>query len=226
MNELAVAIVIILFPGILATIISDKVTVHNTRWDSFKFGMYSFVLGASCYILLQIVTYSFDLIFSMFIGFNHIEWSHLEVWSIITNTETKIKLLELFQAILLALPVAFFASYLINHKIFNKLSKKLHISNKYGDENLFSYYLTSNDIDWVYVRDIENNLTYQGRVDSYSENDKIQEIVLYNVTVFSYDESDELYSLPSIYLCKSMGKFIIESVPIEFLEEDDEKATN
>ena len=116
----------------------------------------------------------------------------------------------------------------INYKVFNKLAQKINVSSKYGDENLYSYYLNAKEIDWVYVRDIENNLTYQGRIESYAENDHMQEMVLYDVTVFRYQDSVQLYSVPTIYLNKEMGKFIIEAIPKELLgeENDNQKAVN
>ncbi len=226
MNKLAIATVIILFPGIIAAIICDKITVHNTKWGSFKYGMYSFVLGISCYVSLQLLAFTKDLMDAIVPTYSHLKWTQLEVWNIIKKDDVDIIFSEVLLATLLSVPIALLATYLINHKIFNKLATSCGVSRKYGDENLFSYYLTSDDIDWVYVRDIPNRLTYQGRINSYSENDNIQEIVLYDVTVYSYEESDELYSLPSIYLCKRMGKFIIESIPDERLEEYNEEETN
>jgi len=223
MNQLAIAVAIIMFPGIIAAVICDKVIVHQPKWDHFKFGIYSFVLGVTCYISLQILGYYFDFLFSKYFIINKITWSNLKVWDIISDGNSKIRVLEVFQATMLAIPVAYFASSVVNFKFFNKISQSLRISNKYGDENLFSFYLTSKEIDWVYVRDIKNNLTYQGQVVSYSENASIQEIVLSNVTVYSYKDSEEYYSVPSLYLCKNMGTFIIESIPSELLEGKNEQ---
>lgn len=142
-----------------------------------------------------------------------IEWSNLNVWSIIEDSNAKPDLLEIFQSTLFAFPVSFITSFLINHKIFNKFAKLLKVSNKYGDENLFSYYLNAREIDWIYVRDPDNNLTYQGRIVSNSENDHIQELVLSEVTVYRYVDSAFLYSVPTVYLTKAMGQFIIEAIP-------------
>lgn len=223
MNQLAIAVAIIMFPGIIAAVICDKIIVHQPKWDHFKFGIYSFVLGVTCYISLQSLGYILDFIFSEYFIINKISWSNLKVWDIISDGNSKIRVLEVFQATMLAIPVAYFSSAVVNFKIFNKISQRLLISNKYGDENLFSFYLTAKEINWVYVRDIKNNLTYQGQVVSYSENASIQEIVLSNVTVYSYKDSEEYYSVPSLYLCKNMGSFIIESIPSELLEAENEQ---
>jgi hypothetical protein len=225
MNQLAIAVAIIMFPGVIAAVICDKIIVHQPKWNHFKFGIYSFILGVTCYISLQGLNFILDFIFSKYFCFPKVVWSQLEIWGFISDSKTKLKILEVFQATLLAIPIAYFASWVVNFKIFNKISQRLYISNKYGDENLFSFYLNAKEVGWVYIRDIENNLTYQGQVVSYSENDKIQEIVLSNVTVFSYSESEEYYSVPSIYLCKNMGSFIIETIPLELLEEENEQQT-
>ena len=141
----------------------------------------------------------------------------LDVWSLVTDGRMRIDLLEVFAATVLSVPVAFVGAFLINYKIFHKLAQKLRISQKYGDENLYSYYLNAKEIDWVYVRDFERKLTYQGRVVSFSENEKIQELVLSDVTVYAYDDSTEYYSVPNIYLCREMGRFVIEAIPAEYM---------
>jgi len=219
MNQFVVSLIVIFVPGIIAAVISDKITVHS-KWNSFKFSLYALVLGLISYTFLQIIFYAIDIIKSF--SFNVSSWSHLAVWNRAVSDAFMIPHKEVVLATLLSIPVAFFASFLINYKVFNKLANKFNISSKFGDENLYSYYLNTDEMDWVYVRDIENNLTYQGRVNSYSENDRMQELVLYEVTVFRYEDSAQLYSIPAVYLTKENGKFIIESIPKKFLGENHE----
>jgi len=214
LNQLVVTLILILMPGIVAAIISDKLTNHS-RWGSFKFSLYSLTLGVGCYALLQVATYLVDIASGFSI--ESVNWTNLEIWNSALNGGSNIAAWEICAAALLALPVAFFASWLINFKFFNKLAQKLGVSNKFGDENLYSYYLNAQEIDWVYVRDVENNLTYQGRVVSHSENDNVQEIVLSEVSVFRYEDSAPLYEVPTIYLSREVGKLVIEAIPGEFL---------
>ncbi len=73
----------------------------------------------------------------------------------------------------------------------NKNNMKLNrffASAKNGSENLFSNFLSQPDTSWVYVRDIENNLIYEGVVLSYSENDTIQEVLLSDVRIFHSED--------------------------------------
>lgn len=123
----------------------------------------------------------------------------------------------------MAVPVAFISSLLVNHKIFHKLASKIGVSRKYGDENLFTFYLNSKELHWVYVRDFERKLTYQGRIFSFSENDTCHEIVLADVTVFGYEDSEEYYSVPTLYLCRARGSLVIEQISPSLLEPHDAK---
>jgi len=217
MNELGMLIAIILFPGLIATIICDKITVHFKAWGPFKYAINTFVLGVSSYALLQVFSFIAGL-FPAQIEFLPELAGQLDVWTIAKDADTPIELIEVFAAAVVAIPVAFIAAWTTNYKAFNKLADFLGVSRKYGDENLFSFFLNSDDIDWVYVRDFERDLTYEGRVHSYSETDHLQEILLYDVTVYGYEEP---YTAPMVYLCREMGVFVIESIPADTLEYSD-----
>ncbi len=94
----------------------------------------------------------------------------------------------------------------------------MRVTLKYGDENLYSYYLNLKEVEWVWVRDPINDLTYQGKVSQFSENKSIQELVLSDVSVYSYLNSKLQYEVPSLYLTKKHGEMIIEAVPSERME--------
>jgi hypothetical protein len=226
MNELAIAIGVILFPGLITAVICDKITVHSPKWGSFKYSVYSFIFGVSCYVELQVFAYLWNLVAAHAFPTLLLVSPTLDVWTIATTQKASIDPSEVLWATILSPSVAAVAALAVNHKFINRMAQKLRISSKYGDENLFSFFLNAQNIDWVYVRDILNKLTYQGRVVSFSEADDMQELVLSEVTVFSYETSDELYSIPLLYLSKARGAFIIEAVPPELLEEKDGKETN
>jgi len=210
MNELVLTLIVILIPGIVAAIVSDKLTNHS-KWNSFKFCLYAFILGVVSYAFLQIISYIITTIENITI--KEFEFSHLGIWDCLFNNSKDIDAIEICLATLIAIPVAYFVSTLVNRKVFNKVAQKIGVTTKYGDENLYSFYLNAKEIDWIYVRDPENNLTYQGRIIQHSENDDIQEIVLSEVSIYRYEDSEFLYSVPTIYLSKTVGKFIIEAIP-------------
>jgi hypothetical protein len=224
MNDLLVVIGVILFPGIVATIITDKIIVHMKSWGSLEYALYSFILGVFAYFFLQC--------FSWLQGMLPQSWQFisslkgpLDVWNIIADSKSRIDLSEVVGATLLAIPLAFGTAFLVNHKIFYRIASRLGVSSKYGDENLFSFYLNAQEIDWIYARDIERKLTYQGRVYSFSETENDQELVLTDVTVFGYEDSDEYYSVPTLYLCRTRGSLVIEAIPQALLERTDGEET-
>ncbi|SRR6266571_7119671 len=220
MNQLVVTIIIILLPGITATVVCDQLIVHS-KWDSFKFGLYSLVLGVLTYALLQLFFYVGDIFRdSTIVGAS---WSQLKIWRSVASEKPEIPGTEVVLAVVLSAPVAFFISWLVKYKLINKFAQRIGVSLKFGDENLYSYYLNAEEIDWIYVRDPIANLTYQGKVQLFSENDAIQELVLSEVTVFRYEDSEELYSVPTIYLAKETGKFIIEAIPNALLGDRNDK---
>jgi hypothetical protein len=147
----------------------------------------------------------------------------LTTWTIIDATLPSIPLKEVFFASIISPLIAFSASAIINFKLLNKLAQILKVSFKFGDENLFSFFLNSEEVDWVYVRDREGELTYLGRVISYSECDSIQEIVLSDVSVYEYETSKHVYDLSLIYLSKQLGSFVIEVPNLEKRESDGKK---
>jgi hypothetical protein len=210
MNSLAISISIILLPGLIASVICDKITVRSTRWDAFKYSIYSFLFGVLSYGLLELISHGWQLKSIIFAEEPIFEFSSLKIWSIIQDEKNCIKLSEVFGATLLAPIVALISSTFVNYKVINRIAKKVKVTQKYGDENLFSFFLNAKEVDWVYVRDSETKLTYFGRVVSHSECDSIQEIVLSEVTVHDYETSEELYSAPIIYLSKKLGSLVIE----------------
>ncbi|MDP9504562.1 hypothetical protein [Pseudomonas protegens] len=208
MDQLVVTLIVILLPGIIAAIVFDKITSH-TKWGSFKFVLYALVLGVVCYSCLQVLCWLGDILKAIT---GPLEWSTLAIWNSALSAAVSLKASEIFGAVLFSGPVAFLASYLVSHKTFNKLAGWLGVSYKFGDENLFSYFMNGQDVEWVYIRDREAELTYEGLVISFAENGTCHEVVLGDVKVYRYQTSEFLYSVDTIYLCKVFGSLVVESV--------------
>ena len=210
MNELAVSVGVILFPGLIASIICDKIASHSPKWRVFKYVVYSFVFGVICYATLEFLSDFLHVAGKFLWNVQAPPPVPLHVWSIATAQKADINLFEVAIATLMAPFVAVAAVLTNNYKILNSIAQRAKISYKFGDENLFSYYLNRDDISWVWIRDKSADLSYAGKVISWSETDHIQEVVLSNVVVYRYSDSEELYSLPSVYLARPTGTFVIE----------------
>lgn len=209
MSQLVVTLIVIMLPGIIAAIISDKITFH-AKWDSFKFGLYSLVLGVLSYVGLQAFQLVVDLVRAEGIP---TQWSWLGIWQAALKAETGVNASEVFWATAFAFPVALVSSFCINYKVFNRVARRLGVSTKFGDENLFSYFMGGKDVDWIYIRDKPDDLTYEGQVISFAENPSCHEVVLADVKVYRYSDSEFLYEVPFVYLCKPFGSIVIELIP-------------
>jgi hypothetical protein len=206
-SELTLKLIIILVPGALGTLIMSKLTIRKD-FSPFNFILNSILLGLFSYLLVQLTLNCIYFINNSF-SCSKRTYDDLQIWSSISDSKL-IPYKEVLWASLGGIILGFIASYLDTYKLINKLAKKLKISYKYGDENLFSYFLNADETQVVYVRDKKNNLSYRGYVKVYSETDTISEIVLSNVTVYRYEDSVELYEIDQVYLSFGKTDVIIE----------------
>jgi hypothetical protein len=206
---------IIFFPGILATIICDKITTHVTKWGAFKYTLYSFFFGVSSYIFEQIIyfvlpqlsTYSQSKIEREISTSNILPLIHY----VINNYNIpQTVIANIIIAVTLSPIVAIIFSFVFNKKIVNIMAMKFKVSEKYGDESLYYLFSSQKNLKYVVISEKDKNLTYQGKLSAVSITDYIQEIILIDVKVYNYETSDLVYSSPSIYLSKPPGGFTIE----------------
>ncbi len=208
MTELTLKLIIILIPGAICSIILEKLTIHKPL-TPFKFIVNSIMLGAIVYLLIQVyyyIPYSIDS-FKCKVGADlHV----LKVWENMSDTKV-IPYNEIILATFLAIFLGYFGAWIDRKKVIYNIAKRLGASLKYGDENLYTYFLNADEIEEVYIRDIPNNLTYHGVVVAYSETDEIKEIVLSDVTVYRYKDSVKLYDIDKVYLSRPKDDLIIEN---------------
>ena len=223
MNELTTAIALLMLPGIVSVTICDRIAFHS-EWSPLKFGIYIFLLGILSYTAMQVLVYVYD-IFGWLITRN-LQWYHLDVWKQLSDKRSADNITEIFWSVIISIPVAFAVTGIVNYKVLNRIGQWMRVTFKYGDENLYSYYLNLKEVEWVWVRDPTNDLTYQGKVSQFSENKSIQELVLSDVSVYSYLDSKLQYEVPSLYLTKKHGEMIIEAVPSERMENNDGQKKN
>lgn len=198
LSALALKLILILIPGGLATLILEKLTTY-LKWESFKFIINSILLGGLSYLLSDLIFYIFydDDIQNFWLTFTS---NNIPFWEIIRATGVSIF-------------VGFLAAWIENKKLISRFARKFKIADKYGEENLYSYFLNDKTVTEVYVRDIVNNLSFHGEVDSFSENEQISEISLRYVKVYRYDDSAFLYEMPKVFLSRPKNAIFIE-VPI------------
>lgn len=195
-SEFTLKLIILLIPGAIASVIFEKLTIHR-KWTAFQFVSNSILFGGTSYLLAQ-----------LFFNICGQDQALTNFWRNLSSKE--IPFSAILKAIIASVIIGFACSALDHYKVLNNLAKKLRITNKYGDENLYSYFLNAKNVNEVYLRDIKNNITYHGMIDSYSETSEFKEIVLREVKVYNYETSDFAYEVDKIYLSRPKDDIIIE----------------
>lgn len=202
-SGLAVKLIILLTPGFVSFFIYKRLTSRPNKRSDLMFISISIFLGILCYTCLQLVCSvcgKEDLKTFEIISFETTE----------NGTPWGIPYMEVLYASFFGVLLAYIFSFIDTNNFINRIGIYLKCTTKSSDEMLYSIYLSKKEIDWVYIRDIKNSLTYWGKVFSISEKENSKEIVLEDVTVFTYPDSVKLYEVPSIYLNFGNENVIIE----------------
>jgi len=194
-------------------LIFGKLILHK-EWSSFRFVLYSIMFGIVSYLILQLIINGINVTIRD-------KLPELTIWSNLSDASS-IPYKEVGFASIISIILAFAASMIENRKVINRVAGFLGISGKFGDENLFSMFLNSKNVQYIYLRDIKNQLTYHGWVKSFSENENISEIRLCDVAVYNYSDSDFLYEVGEVYLSLNKQEIIIE---LANLEDDGQETT-
>ncbi len=208
-SQLTIKLIILLIPGGIGAIILERLTVHKP-WTSFRFILNAIIIGIFSYLILQIIVLIIYCT-GFCIKLNMKSYSKdLTIWDNL-NENSAISYFEVIYSSGIGVLLGLLLTKADTKKWLNNFSRKHDISSKYGDENLYSYFLNSKEINYVYIRYIKHNITYLVNVISFSETDEFKELVLSNVSVYSYDKSELLYEIGKIYLSLPKDDIIIES---------------
>lgn len=195
-------IILIFIPGVISFIIIDKLTMHK-EIKLYQMLIYSLILGFTCYILYFLILQIINI-------FRKVDFIFL-FWDALISNKVTLNPKEISFVTLLSIPLGFFISFGINYKIVYKIAHKLKISNKFGDIDVWSYIMNSDDTSWVIIRDIENDLIYEGWIEAFSDGPEERELLLSDVQVYRNSEVGKLYDVPKLYISQKR-----ENINLEF----------
>jgi hypothetical protein len=162
-SALTLKLIFLLTPGAVAAIIYKRLTIRPKEGSDFMFVINSILFGMFSYVLLQLTIFGCMCFCNHFKDAEHYDYSLLKVFGKLSDS-TVIPYTEIIDGTFFAIILGLVITWIDDKSYLYKLAKKLKISSKYGEENLYSYFLNSPEIDWVYIRDIKNSLTYKGGV--------------------------------------------------------------
>lgn len=213
LTELFIRLLFIFFPGIIGIFIISNLTTHH-KWDFKFFLLYSYLLGMLSYFFLYIIVFISSKI-ALFFNSEYIP--EVKFFNILNDTSNTLKtdFSEVFFSTIISLLLGFILSAIINHKIIHKFARKTHISKKSGARDVWDYVFSSTDILWINIRDIKNDIMYQGWVEAYSDTHSYNELFLKDVKVYKSTTSEYMYELPGLYITGKNNSLLIEFCQFE-----------
>lgn len=220
-NIFLLKILFLFFPGIIAFFVIELLTEVKAR-NSLHHILYIFVLGLVSYSLSEIIYKIINLI-TNFIHFNFA--TKLFSFNInLTSINIKgdfIKCLFSENAIpnlwniifttLIALAIGMLITFIIQNGIIHKWAQKWNISRKFSDTTVWGYIFNSKDLSqWITVRDIKNDLVYQGWLSVFSAENKNNELFMTDVNVYKNSTGKELYKTYGLYITRKEDDLTIE----------------
>jgi hypothetical protein len=124
--------------------------------------------------------------------------------------QTAIDYLEIGYATILSIIVGLVSGIFYNRKIVFKVARFFRITKHYGDDDVWSYVMNSDDVKWLFVRDHKVGLVYYGALSVFSESDDKRELLLDDVDVFSNADGKKLYHIDSLYICRDDNELTLE----------------
>jgi hypothetical protein len=205
LSEFTLRIILIFLPGLIALIIVEQLIVHK-EIKPYRFFIDSLILGFFCYLIYYPISQVpfFDLNFYFIRS--------------LSDNNFPLDFIEILIATFLSIPLGFIISLFINRKILHRFAQKLKITKKFGELDVWSYIMNSEIPEWVLIRDIENDLMYQGWIQACSDPPEKDELFLRDVKVFTNSTAQELYSVPGLYFPRKRENITIEFPGMQFSE--------
>lgn len=209
LSEFTFRIILIFVPGLISFLIIDKLTIHK-EFKIHQIIISSLILGFLCYfsyyLMLQVVKIVLKI---------NIKFSFLQV---LVDRNSTINLKEIVFVTIISIPIGFLSTFLLNYKVIVRIAHRLKISNKFGDIDVWSYIMNSKMPEWVIIRDIENDLMYEGWIEAFSDSTGVDELFLRDVKVYKNSTAEECYEIPGLYLPRKRENLIIEFPLLKFSE--------
>lgn len=206
LSELTLRLLLIFFPGMIAVQIVSSLT-NNGKRDFKFFLLYSYLLGLFSYFILKLIV-DLNNWFVKLRGL-HPTWK-VDFFTYLTDGKSSIIFTEIFWSTIVSILLGFLAAAIINHKLLNRLARRLKITRRFAERDVWGYLFESPDVEWIVVRDIQNDLIYDGWVEAFSDTYERNELFLRDVIVYRNSTANELYRLSGLYITRKNNELVIE----------------
>lgn len=191
---LTIRLVLLFIPGVVGTIINDML-VDVSKKSSSEFITSTILYGVFSYSILYLLQDSCTL------------------FDFISQNGWKFNPEELFFATGIAITVSIIVSLIDNKGCIYKFARWIGLTRKFGEETVFLSMLGETEVlkSYVTVRDIKNNLMYQGIVEKFANRDNNYELYLVDVVVYNNKTTQEYYRVDKLYIKSDFKDFTLET---------------
>lgn len=198
---LIVQIAILLLPGIIWARLDAKYAMKASPSDA-EFVVRSMMFGLASYAVTFLLYGAFGKQF-IFINFEDASTKY------VVNKDV---VYEILVAMGVGIVLSVLWIYAATYKLLTRFLQTIRATKTYGDEDVWDYTFNSPlaAVEYVHFRDMENKVIYAGWVSTFSESEKLRELVLRDVQVYNFD-GDLQFEVPLIYLARKP-----ENIHIEF----------
>ena len=208
-SELTIRLLLLFFPGIVCAFLVDTLTVHRPR-EPFFFILRAFLFGLGSYFAY----WGCLKLFSLACGRPTAGVIFLHA---LTQKDAHISFREIVYATALAVILASVLTACSKFKLLHNTARRLKLTNKFGELDVWGFFFNAREIEWVTVRDHKNDLIYEGFVNAFSDDSRHAEVMLQHVSVYKNSTGEALYHVGAVYLSMKRDDICIEvrNLPID-----------
>lgn len=214
-TELVWKLFLLLVPGVVASLMLDQIANRNKQ-PVFRFIVESALFGIAAFLIMEFFYSLYNLSLACFSPDKKFEFGlNLLIWDSLFNDALVVNKVELLISYLLSIPLGVVFGIIYSKRLVNKVFKRLNITNRYGDDDVWSHFLNLPSTDYIIVRDRQTSLSYYGLLHSFSDSKEKREILLYNVDVYSTDAWTFQHSSEYVFLELDKSNYSIEIPKVE-----------
>ena len=201
LDQVTLQLLLIFFPGVLCAYIVDTFT-GQPKASQFRFILNTFLFGVASYFLYTLAL--------LLCGTPLSEFRYI---ASLSGAAVDAELIyEIASVCCIAVLLGLASVAISTHQLHYLLLWKLRITKRFGEEDVWSFFFNMPSTRWVSVRDLKNNLVYQGLVAAFSERYTDSELLLEQVSVYEWDTGVHLYDVEMQYLSLEKGSIAIDAV--------------
>jgi hypothetical protein len=202
-TEFAFKLLILFFPGLICAYLIDQLTIHKPR-EAFFFLLQAFTLGLICYFSYWFIVKSIVYFWPNAVN------AEVTFLKALTNSSLSFSFKEIAIVSFISVILACLVSVASRHKFLNRTARRIGITKKFGELDVWGYLLNMEQVVWVTVRDHKNDLIYDGWVQAFSDDSKDAELLLRDVSIFKNSTAEKLYQVGVVYLSRKRDDITIE----------------